>query len=179
MNQREFEERWTNEEPRVRAFLAAACCNSGLVDDFAQEVAATAWRKRSQFDDERSFGAWLLGIARFVLMRHRRDKARSKWILAPDIIDRLEELVYSEDDPDSSLADALSACVASLSQSDQTLLSTRYENDQPLADVAVQMGRSHGAIRTALVRLREKLKRCIEVRLNGTPHRNTDFREEI
>ena len=48
-----------------------------------------------------------------------------------------------------------------------------------LAEAAQQLGRSHGAIRTALVRLRDSLRRCVRDRLNGV-HRGDDaYAEEI
>ncbi len=173
MDQSDFEALWTDAAPRVRIFLAAACRDTTLVDDLMQEVAMTAWRKRSQFDKDRRFEAWIIGMARFVLLRHRRDMARQKVILAPDLIERLETLATAEGESLDDRRQALAVCVSALGESARTLLKIRYEVRTPLAEAAQQLGRSHGAIRTALARLRDSLRRCVIDRLNGV-HRGDD-----
>jgi len=59
----------------------------------------------------------------------------------------------------------------------RALLKIRYEARTPLAEAAQQLGRSHGAIRTALARLRDGLRQCVQDRLNGM-HRGDDVYEE-
>ena len=179
MDQLQFEKRWRLAEPKVRTFLAAVCLDAALVDDCLQEVAIAAWRKRTQFDLERSFEAWLIGISRFIVLRHRRDKARSKLILAPDLIGRLEAIASDRTEPDDAIPGALADCVKALGESARKLLQIRYEANKPLADVAEQMGRSHGAIRTALVRIRESLRRCIQDRLRGRFNEGIDYVEDL
>ena len=176
MDPSQFEVLWDEAAPRVRIFLGAACRDSALVDDFLQEVAMTAWRKRGQFDKDRKFEAWIIGMARFVLLRHRRDMARQKVILAPDLIERLETLATADEESHEDRRKALAKCVWALGESGRTLLKIRYEERTPLAEAAQQLGRSHGAIRTALARLRDTLKRCIQDRLNGV-HRGDDVYE--
>ena len=136
-----------------------------------------AWRKRGQFDEDRRFEAWIIGIARFVVLRHRRDMARQRVILAPDLIERLETLATADDESLDDRRQALAACVSALDESARTLLKIRYEARTPLVDAAQQLGRSHGAIRTALTRLRGSLQRCVRDRLKGV-HRGGDNHAE-
>lgn len=167
MDQSHFEALWNDAAPRVRVFLAAACRDTTVVDDLMQEVAMTAWRKRGEFDKDQRFEAWMIGMARFVLLRHRRDMARQKVILAPDLIEQIETLAMADSESGDDRRQALAACVNGLGESDRTLLKIRYEARTPLAEAAQQLGRSHGAIRTALARLRNSLERCVQARLNG------------
>lgn len=168
MDQSQFESLWNDVAPRVRAFLAAACCDKTLVDDFIQEVAMTAWRKRDEFDEARRFDHWIIGMARFVVLRHRRDVARQRVILAPDLIEQLETLATAGQPSNEEQRKALAGCVEALGESARTLLTMRYQAGKPLAEVAQQLGRSHGAIRTALSRLRDSLRECVRARLNAT-----------
>ena len=151
--------------------------DSTLVDDFMQEVAMVAWRKRGEFEEDRRFEAWIIGMARFVLLRHRRDMARKRVILRPDLIERLETLATADAESVDDRRQALAACVSALGEPARALLKIRYEARTPLAEAAQQLGRSHGAIRTALARLRDSLRRCIEDRLNRV-HRGDDAYEE-
>ena len=168
MDQSHFEALWNDAAPRVRVFLAAACRDMTLVDDFIQEVAMTAWRKRREFDEARKFDSWIIGMARFVVLRHRRDVARQRVILAPDLIERLETLATADQKSPDEQRQALAACVEALGESARTLLGMRYQEGKPLAEVAQQLGRSHGAIRTALSRLRDSLRQCVRERLSAT-----------
>ena len=168
MNQSQFESLWSNAASRVRVFLAAACRDKALVDDFVQEVAMTAWRKRREFDRARDFDSWIIGMARYVVLRHRRDQARQRVILAPDLIESLAAMAMADPLSPNERQQALDACLDSLGESAKTLLGMRYQEGKPLAAVAEQLGRSHGAIRTALSRLRESLRQCIRERLIAT-----------
>ena len=179
MNQSQFETLWDDAAPRVRTFLAAACRDSMLVDDCMQEVAMVAWRKRGEFDEDRPFDAWIIGMARFVLLRHRRDMARKRVVLEPDLIEQLEALATADVDAIDDRRQALAACVSALGESAKALLKIRYEEHTPLAEAAQQLGRSHGAIRTALARLRDSLRRCIQDRINGVHRGNDAYEEEV
>ena len=105
--------------------------------------------------------------------------ARQRVILAPDLIERLEVLATADMESFDDRRQALAACVSALGEAATTLLKIRYEARTPLAEAAQQLGRSHGAIRTALVRLRDSLRRCVRDRLNGV-HRGDDaYAEKI
>lgn len=167
MEQQEFEQCWRHSEPRVRAFLAAAGADPTVVQDLTQEAALAAWRKRNQFDREREFLAWVIGIARFCLLRHRRDQARSRVLLAPKLIDQLAETMVTQQEVFDRRQAALAACHEQLDDASRELLELRLGEGLPLAEVAERLGRRHGAVRTAFSRLRAALRACVERRLGG------------
>ena len=45
------------------------------LDDIFQEVLVVAWRRLPEYDRKRSFGPWLRGIARNLVMEHHRKGA--------------------------------------------------------------------------------------------------------
>ncbi len=167
MDRLQFETLWRRSEPRVRAFLAAACRDCITVDDLAQETAVAAWRKRDEFDPTRDFPAWAIGIARFALLRHRRDLARRRVILSPDLVEQLAETMVTESEMLDRRQAALAECREQLGQPARQLLALRLGENLPLAEIARRMGRTHGAIRTAFSRMRDWLRSCIEARLAG------------
>lgn len=167
MNKTTFEHAWHRGEPHVRAFLAAACRDAAVVQDLCQEVAMAAWRKRDQFEAGRDFTAWIVGMARLALLRQRRDLARSRLILAPDLVDSLAQTVVAEAETLDRHRHLLAACREQLAPSARRLLALRLGENLPLAEVATRLGRSHGAVRTALCRIRDWLRSCIEAGLAG------------
>jgi RNA polymerase sigma factor (sigma-70 family) len=160
MNKTTFEHAWHRGEPHVRAFLAAACRDAAVVQDLCQEVALAAWRKRGQFEAGRDFTAWIVGMARLALLRQRRD-------LAPDIVDSLAQTVVAEAETLDRHRHLLAACREQLAPSARRLLALRLGENLPLAEVATRLGRSHGAVRTARCRIRDRLRSCIEAGLAG------------
>lgn len=62
--------------PGLRTFLAAQLFQLDEVEDIAQEVFITAYRKLPDFRRGQDFGAWLRGIARNKLMKHYERTAR-------------------------------------------------------------------------------------------------------
>jgi RNA polymerase sigma-70 factor (ECF subfamily) len=167
MEKLEFEILWRSGEPHVRTFLAAGCQDSVVVQDLTQEVALAAWRKRDQFDANRDFVAWVIGMARFTLLRHRRNLARRFVILAPDLIESLQETLVNEVETLDHRRQALVDCREKLGEPAKRLLALRFSENLSWAEVASRLGRTHGAIRTAFSRIRDWLRMCIEARLAG------------
>ncbi len=169
MERTDFEARWAQSEPQVRTFLAAGCRDAAVVQDLVQEVALDAWRKRSDFNPGLAFTAWVVGMARFTLLRHRRDLARRFVVLAPDLLESLEQTVVAESELLDRRRGALGHCRGKLGASATKMLDLRLNGGLPLAEVARRLERTHGAVRTAFARTREWLRTCIERRLAGEP----------
>ena len=60
---------------------------------------------------------------------------------------------------------ALRNCVAKLPEKDREILRAHYECEQPLAEVSEVVGRSVGALKQVLFRVRRTLRGCIEHQL--------------
>lgn len=136
-------------------------------DDLAQEVLLKVWEKKNEFTPGTNFRAWIFQIARFYVMNQRRKLARSSIVLVDDeLIDQIDRQMMEAEVPDSEAElEALQKCMGSLSPSDQELLRIRYATKTPLETYAEQEGVRAGTLKARLFRLREALRRCIELRL--------------
>jgi DNA-directed RNA polymerase specialized sigma24 family protein len=194
MDRELFATLWNRAEVRLRSYLAACVMNQHLIDELAQKVALAAWRKRDEFrhrsgtgvspagpgresqgqepqdeesDRDAGFLAWVLGFARFEVLRGRRDQSRDRHVLANDLLETLEsELVTLASELDRR-KQALDGCRENLDGRSGKLLELTYGKSLPLAAVAKKVGSSPGAIRTALCRIRDRLRECVERRLAG------------
>ena len=61
---------------------------------------------------------------------------------------------------------ALNECLKKISKKNHELLQSRYENNFPLKVMAEKTGRSEGALKMSLVRIRQKLSHCIKSQMN-------------
>jgi len=177
MDRELFATLWNRVEVRVRSYLAACVMNPHHVDELAQKVALAAWRKRGEYqapaplgdelNQDGHFLAWLLGFARFEVLRGRRDQCRDRHVLANDLLETLQSELDALAPELDQRKQALQWCRTKLDSRSCELLELAYGNSLPLAAVAKKVGSSTGAIRTALSRIRDRLRDCVERRLAG------------
>ncbi len=84
-------------EPRVRSFLRGLLPTWHDVEEVTQEASLVAWRKFGEFEEGTSFGGWLLTIARYEALKHRRRMARTPLVFTDDIWDLLVDEAGEED----------------------------------------------------------------------------------
>jgi RNA polymerase sigma-70 factor (ECF subfamily) len=61
------------------------------VDELMPEVALLAWQKFSTLAEQRAFPQWACIIARYEVLRRRRDKAHDRLVLDDDVIAKLAD----------------------------------------------------------------------------------------
>ncbi len=75
----------------LRAFLHSILRDGALVDDLFQETMIVAWRTIDRFDQNRSFGKWIRGIARNLILSQRRRAARDHVVTDSELIDLIDD----------------------------------------------------------------------------------------
>jgi len=135
-------------------------------EDLTQDVILDAWRNLDQFDRERAFWPWLLGIAGRRLARFYRSAQASPFIALrrerhlQDILERLE----SESPlPDQILdreetRELLGAVLSSLNPKHQKLLELKYFLEKTQEQIAAELNLSIAAVNSGLQRARAALR---------------------
>ena len=155
----------------VRGLVAYATMLTGdadLADEVVQESCLEVWRVRARFDGTGDFGAWVRGIARNVVLRQQRRRGRDR--LTPFTAETMEQLEASwgalrgERELEMQRA-ALSVCVGELGADDRNLLQRRYNDHAALETLARSRGSTVDAVKMTLLRLRKRLRACVEARV--------------
>lgn len=129
------------------------------------DVFLEAWRSSDDYDPERgSVESWLLGIARNVLRRERRRRARGPESLDPA---DLEDLAAPGPSPeDEALREErrrrLLEAVWELPRTDRDLVALAYGAELSSRRIARLLGTSPGAVRTRLHRVLRTLREDLE-----------------
>jgi RNA polymerase sigma-70 factor (ECF subfamily) len=76
-DQERFLRLWAEAQPAVAAFVHAVVRDSAAAKDLLQETALVLFRRFADYDGDRPFIAWALGVARFQVLGFQRDEARS------------------------------------------------------------------------------------------------------
>jgi RNA polymerase sigma-70 factor (ECF subfamily) len=160
----------------VRLFVARFLGNDPATEDIAQEVFVQVHRSLDQFQGRASLKTWILGIARHRVGTWFREKSRqlrtSSLDLEADLVQyRWQEFQQEEDlavgggsksglDPDMELG-LLRSCLQKLKPPQRELVQSFYFEEATAESISRSQGRSAGAVRMSLLRIREALAKCI------------------
>lgn len=132
------------------------------VADVVSEVFMTAWRRIADIPDGSEL-PWLYGVARRVVMNHRRG-ARRRHRLGAALISQPIDPAPDADVPvvrraeDRMILEAL----ASLSPGDQEILRLKAWEELSSAEIGAVLGISSAAVDMRLTRAKRRLRRALE-----------------
>ena len=153
--------------PRVLAYLARRVDPPEDAADLLAEALATAWRRVTDLPaDDGEAAAWLFGIARGMLVNHRRGQVRRR-ALADRLRDQLEHGLHGAAPPaDDAVAvrDALNR----LAPDDRELLILVAWDGLRADEAAAVLGISAPAARQRLVRARRRLRAELDTASEAT-----------
>jgi RNA polymerase sigma-70 factor (ECF subfamily) len=147
-------------EPRIRSFLRGLLPTWHDVEDVTQEASLVAWRKFGDFEEGTSFGGWLLTIARYEALKHRRRVARSPLVFADDVWNLLEEEA-NEENVQPIHRRHLDVCLEKLAPVKRDLLLKVHSPGVVMREVAMQTGKNVQAIYKIIQRLRKAVLDCV------------------
>jgi RNA polymerase sigma-70 factor (ECF subfamily) len=109
-------------------------------------------------------------ITRFEVLKFRRKMARDRHVFHENVMELLagaaEELDGSGRSED--YRNALQECIKALPEKSRRLIRAAYADDRTIREVADDVGQSATAFYKTLNRIREKLRQCVQQRLDAT-----------
>ena len=135
------------------------------VDEVMQRVSLIAWKKFGQLNNPSDFPKWAAAIARFELMKFRRERARDRL----HFNDRVLDLLMTESSEETEIRDhrihLLEECLKELPEDRRELLMQAYKSESSMKELAKRAGRSPDALYKMMSRLRLSLLLCVERKL--------------
>ena len=156
---------WIKAQPKAAAFIASLVRDRHHAEDLLQEVAITAVARFEDYDRDRSFDAWVLGIARLKIMRYFRTTGRDRIVLSEQTVTNLQAEYEQLSVTRAERAHHLSTCIEKLPDKARSLLKRRYFRDMAVKDIATDEGRPANAIGKQLFKIRRKIEDCIKQRM--------------
>jgi RNA polymerase sigma-70 factor (ECF subfamily) len=156
---------WTAAQPAVAGYIRSLIHGTDA-DDVLQETALALFRRFADYDPARPFVAWALGVAKFQVLGHRRDAARSFVTFDNELLERYTD-EWTESCPSSDYrAGALENCFGELTGRGRQTLRMRYYEGFTAEDIARRTASRGAAVRVMLQRIRDSLRACVEHQLS-------------
>jgi RNA polymerase sigma-70 factor, ECF subfamily len=167
----EFAVLWATAFPRLRTFVLMCVPSYHDAEDIIQETAVAAASDFDRYDRDRSFMAWVLGIARNRVLRHWRGRGTAKQILFDEqtLLQVENAFIKIELNPDPR-QEALEACLGQLTERARRLIENRYVHGLDTERLAVRMGITVKSAYSQLYRIRQALAECMRRRLRAGEH---------
>lgn len=158
----EFVQLLTSHQSRLYAYVLSLLGDRTQAEDVLQETNAVLWRKASEFRLGTNFGAWMLKVAYFQVMAHRRRLTRDRLIFDNDFVQDMAEGAEKQGERQGENQLRLGDCIRKLTERYQELIRRRYTDGATLKSIAAQSGQSENSIKQALFRARTALIECVK-----------------
>lgn len=156
---------WVGSQPVVSAYISANVVDSHHVEDILQEVAQVCAEKFDEYDRQRSFISWAMGIARNRILKYYRTRSRDRIVLSEAVLERLEGALEKLEPEAEDRREALRFCMQKVAGRRRSVLDLRYRNNVRVTQIADQFGMSPSAVSVMLHRIRTELLECVRRRM--------------
>jgi len=146
---------------QIYTYILMVIHNINDADDLMQETATVLWEKFHEFEEDRNFTAWGIGIAHNKILTYLRDHRKTRAKFNDDISTKIIEHAQSVVDEKKERVEAIIKCVGKLKETDRKLISLRYEQDIPIKKMAVLVGRSVDGLYKTMARIHNALQECV------------------
>lgn len=130
-------------------------------EDVLQKTNLILIEKQEKFDPKKgSFQTWAFSIARYQVMRHKTQHARSKICFSNELTEILAEEAIDYDTPQIQ-KNALNKCYKKLPEHMQKIAELRFKRDLTMKEISLCVNRPVGSISATLTRIRQNILKCI------------------
>ncbi len=151
---------------QLRAFVRSLAVDPDWVDDIAQEAFLTAYRDWDNFDPARDFGKWIRGIAANIVRNEIRKVARRHRLLYTELAEvLLNRHAESRRSAEPVTVEAIRECLGKLTRRSRDIVQARYRDGESAPKIARRFELTAANVRQMLVRIREQVRQCVELRM--------------
>lgn len=167
MNQSDIESLVRTHQAGIWRFLRAMGCGAAEAEDLTQETFLEVLRRPFEQRNEKSSAAYLRLVARHQMLMARRKQGREVGLAdVEDIVEQWSAYAGADDADGGLKVEALKECLKGLDERERRALELRYKEEVPREEIGRALNLSDGGVKNLMERARDKLKRCVERRLN-------------
>jgi RNA polymerase sigma-70 factor (ECF subfamily) len=145
----------------VWTYLRLLGCDATEADDLTQETLLVVLQRSFQERSDAASRSFLRRTARQLYLASRRDETRREAILRAEAAEAVWQRRMPRDTPEEYLA-ALRSCLQQLADRTRRAIRMRYQEQRDGKEIGSVLGLTEGATNTLLHRARQRLRLCIE-----------------
>jgi len=155
----------------ILRYAASMVADRGSVEDVAQEVLLVAWRRRADFEPERSLLPWLLVTTRHIALAANRRRIRHE-TSDLEAVDHLHQWERGRDRREAAEElDTPREALDGLPRVDRDLVGLCFEEGLSYDEASLALGLTPPATRKRVQRIRGRL-RSLRTATTGTQYEN-------
>lgn len=157
---REFVELFTKHQKQIFFFILNLVSNHTDAEDLLQQTAVDMWKMFGRYEQKTNFLNWSLAIAKFRVLKFRREQNKKTRILNDILFQKLaDDLLKRQDTGDEQVA--LEGCLKRLDNSERDLLRLHYEDGLTYRAIAEKCHCAERRMYTIMSRIHLALHDCI------------------
>ena len=156
-----FAKLWVEAQHALGGFICVHVPDHNLADDILQEVAELATERFEQYDHDRPFIAWLIGIARNRIAQSYRERGKRPVVFSSEVLDAITNAYADMQPTEDDRLEGLRNCMSKLSDRHRRVIELRYARQMTSEQIADQVACSPRAVTSMLQRIREALRKCV------------------
>jgi RNA polymerase sigma-70 factor (ECF subfamily) len=149
----------------LRIFLSAHASSADMVDEVLQAAFVTCYENIHRYEPRGTFLSWLKGIARNLLLRELKERARflavEGDVLEAMLVQQGLASVERADARQEELVSRLRHCLAQLERTSRQLIEKRYAENLSIQRLAHLFQRTGSWVAVTLFRIRQSLRVCL------------------
>ena len=165
---KEFVYLLTDWQNRLFGYLVTLLGNVHDAHDVLQETNLVLWQKMDDFVPDSDFGAWARKCAYFQALAFLRDRKRDRHLFDDELLAQFADEAADVEHESSDRLLAMRDCLARLPDRHRQLIKLRYGQKQSVRQLAKDTGKKESALKMMLMRIRQTLHSCIELKLKET-----------
>lgn len=156
---------WGKASTPVSAYVRSVVPNYHDAEDIIQATVSHIAHHFDEYDPERPFVAWAIGIARYRIMESRHQNQRKPLLLGDEALDKLSGAMIAEAEQIEHRLEALDHCIGRLNPKHQQVLEQRYQGQKSHKVIAQSIGIKEKSVSILLWRIRQILADCVTQRI--------------
>jgi RNA polymerase sigma-70 factor (ECF subfamily) len=118
-------------------------------------------RKADDFELGTNFDAWAVTVAHYQILSYRKTQARDRLVFTDEVMNIVDDQ-QGDNTARERVLKQLRRCFQALSVDNRAFLILRYEGGLSMAQMAMEVSKTAGAVRVKLHRLRRGLRDCVQ-----------------
>ena len=156
---------------RVHAFIRTQLPDQADAEEVLQETSIAGWRKFNTFSSdsgtlETDFVRWICTVARYEVLRFRRQQKQSRLIFSDDLLEYLAERQMRDSELLEDRHQALANCIKKLEPKEIEMVNHCYCSHNTIKQAAAELNRPVNTVYKALRRIRSTLLKCVDRAIN-------------